>query len=91
MSLEIRTDDTERRARRLHSALDHLPRSLRFALIASAIIEDVPGAVAACSALATLAATMAAQLNEQQRLAVARHMFQEARSLLVDADGGPLH
>ena len=53
---------------RATKALDNLPRDLRLALIAGAIIEDYPGAVTSCAALASLAAIMGAQLNRRQRL-----------------------
>jgi hypothetical protein len=87
MSPDLQHTDVEHRGRRLYSALDRLPRSLRLALIASSVIRDVPGATTACAALISLATCMAARLNAQQREAVARHMFLEGRSLVETGDG----
>jgi hypothetical protein len=81
--LDARTDP-EQCAQRLHSALGHLPRDLRFAVLVSCIIEDTTpnSATTAIAALVSFAALMAMQLRPALRADIARHMQIEAGSIL---------
>jgi hypothetical protein len=69
------------RARRLHSALDHLSWNMRLTLFVASIIENNPGATAAVAALISSATSMAALLNDEQRNDIAEHMRLETQWL----------
>jgi hypothetical protein len=75
------TIDNEHRASRFYSMR-------RVAILAAAVIDDVPGATSAVCALVSLAFAMMARLNAQQQSHVLSHLHREVGLLRTSPDGG---